>query len=96
MQDDLMENLFYAKENINFLIDKNIFVPLMHALNFPARVGVIPYSLGVCDSDSSQESVQKKSRNSGWVSKLMSFFYVYGKVGQPDKAVKLVILSGFI
>ena len=25
MQDDMEENLFYAKENINFLIDKKIF-----------------------------------------------------------------------
>ena len=25
MQDDLAENLFYAKENINFLIDNKIF-----------------------------------------------------------------------
>ena len=35
MQDDLAKNLFYVKENINFLIDKEKkFRLLIHALNF--------------------------------------------------------------
>ena len=34
MQDDLAENLFYAKENINFLIDKKFFLTLNSCFKF--------------------------------------------------------------